>query len=75
VALNKGSMAGLIIFDLFAAFGVIDHPIPLNRLDFSFDIKEKALSWIKSYFIDKIHYISVANNTSPNTRLHVCVQQ
>ena len=37
----------LIMFDLFTGFDVIDHPILLKRLEISFDIKEKTLTWVK----------------------------
>jgi len=47
-ALDEGSMTALIMRDLSAAFGVIDHPILLKRLVFSFDIKENNFTWIKS---------------------------
>jgi len=40
-ALDEGSMTALIMLDLSTAFGVIDHPILLKRLEFSFGIKEK----------------------------------
>jgi len=43
-ALHEGSMTALIMTDLSAAFDVIDHPILLKRLEFSFGIKEKASS-------------------------------
>ena len=35
-ALDEGSMTALITLDLAAAFDVIDHPIPLKRLESSF---------------------------------------
>jgi len=41
-ALDEGSMTGLIMLDLSADFDVIDHPLLLQRLEFSFGIKEKA---------------------------------
>ena len=47
-ALDEGSMTASIMIDLSAAFDVIDHPILPKRLEFSFGIKEKALTWVKS---------------------------
>ena len=52
-ALNEGSMIALIMLDLSVAFDVIDHPMLLKRLEFSFGIREKALSWLKSYLVDR----------------------
>jgi len=46
--LDEGSMAALIMLDLSAAFDVNDHSVLLKCLDFSFPIKEKAITWIKS---------------------------
>ena len=44
-ALNEGSMTALIMLDLSLAFDVvIDKPILLKGLEFSFEIKEKALT-------------------------------
>jgi len=45
-ALDEGSMTALIMLDLSAAFDIIDHPILLKHLEFSFGIKEKALTWV-----------------------------
>ena len=41
---GEGSMTVLIMLDLSAAFDVIDQPIPLKRLEFSFEIKKRALT-------------------------------
>ena len=49
VALDEGSMTALIMLDLSSTFDVIDHPILLKHLEFSLGIKEKALTWVKSY--------------------------
>jgi len=53
-ALGEGSMT---------AFDVIDHPILLKRFELSFGIKEKALTWIKSYLNDRTQCASVADKT------------
>ena len=46
-------MTALIMLDLSTAFDVIDLPILLKHLEFSFGIKEKALIWVKSYLTDR----------------------
>jgi hypothetical protein len=40
--LDEGSMTALIIFDLSAAFDVIDHSIVLTRLDFHLESRRKV---------------------------------
>ena len=67
--LEEGSMTALIMLDLSGAFDVIYHPILLKRLEFSFGIKGKALTWIKSYLADRTQCVSVANKTSPDLSL------
>ena len=68
-ALDGGSTTGLIMLDLSAAFDLINHPILLKRLEVSFGIKEKALTWVKSYLADRTECVSVANKTSPNVSI------
>jgi hypothetical protein len=51
-ALGEGSMTALIMLDLSVAFDLIDHPILLKCSEFFFGIKEKALTWVKSYLTD-----------------------
>ena len=67
-ALVEGSMATLIMHDLSAAYNVIDRPIILKHLEFSFGIKEKALTWIKSYLGDRTNCVSFEYKTSPYKR-------
>ena len=57
-------MTALIMLDLFAAFNVIDHPILLKHLEFSFGIKVKALTWVKSYLTDRTQCDSITDKTS-----------
>jgi len=68
-ALDKGYMTALIMVDLSAAFDLIDHPILLKHLEISFEIKEKALTWVKSYLANITQCILVANKTSPDVGL------
>ena len=49
----------LIMLDFSAAFDVIDHPILLKRLEFSFGIKENALTLVKPYLPDSTTEIRV----------------
>jgi len=74
-ALDEGSMTALIMLDLSTAFDVIDHPILIKHLEFSFGIKKKALTWVKSYLTDRTQCVSVANKTSPDVGLLFGVPQ
>ena len=62
-ALDEGSMAVLILSDVSAAFDVIDHSILLKHLEFSFGIKERALTYVKLYIIDRTQCILVVDKT------------
>jgi len=63
------------MLNLYAAFDVMDYPILLKRLEFSFGIKEKAVTWVKSYLTDSTRCVSVADKTSPDVGLLFGVSQ
>ena len=65
-ALDERSMTTLIMHDLSAAFDVIDHPILLKRLAFSLGFKGKALTWLKSYIVNRTQFVSEADKTPPD---------
>jgi len=54
----------LTLLDLFAAFDTIDHFIPLERLSSWFRISSTALSWIKSYLLNRFFYVNIQNSKS-----------
>ena len=74
-ALDRRSMAVLILLDLSAAFDVIDHTILLNRLEYSFGISGNALKWMKSYHSDRVQCVAVGAETSTNKFLKCGVPQ
>jgi hypothetical protein len=41
------------MLDLSAAFDIIDHPILMERLQYSYGITGQALTWINSYLNDR----------------------
>jgi hypothetical protein len=59
VALDNNCCAVLLTLDLSAAFDVIDNNILLNRLDYAFGISGNALSWIKSYLVDRTQRVAI----------------
>lgn len=47
--IDSGNVSLLTLLDLSAAFDTLDHDKLINRLSFSFGIKDAVLNWIKSY--------------------------
>ena len=49
------------MFDLSAAFDIVDHSILLRRLEISFGIRGAALEWFPSYSTGRSQQVSVHN--------------
>ena len=58
-ALDKGSMAVLIMLDLSAAFDTLDHKILLKRLHGSFGVHQHAFKWFQSYLSNRSQCVAV----------------
>ena len=56
---DEGRVNALCLLDLSAAFDTIDHGILITRLERSFGIKGKALSWFRSYLTDRVQAVVV----------------
>jgi len=54
----------LTLLDLSAAFDTLDHSNLLERLTSWFGISSTALSWIKSYLLNRSFYINIENSKS-----------
>jgi hypothetical protein len=63
------------MLDLSPAFDVIDHNILLNRLDYAFGISGDALSWIKSYLVDRTQRVAINLDHSDDMQLKYGVPQ
>jgi len=68
-------MAALVLFDLSAAFDVIDHNILQTRLEHSFGVTGSALFWVKSYLSDRSQCVAIGMTTSEGKCLNFGVPQ
>jgi len=66
---NSQQLIGLTLLDLTAAFNTIDHSILLQRLSSWFGTASTALSWIKSYLLNRSFYVTIENSKSSATPL------
>ena len=68
-ALDAGSSAILLMLDLSAAFGTIDHDILLARLCNVYGITGNALDWFRSYLTDRIQRVVIEDSVSEDQEL------
>jgi len=47
--IHSGQLALLPLLDMSVAFDTVEHNLLIQRLSHSFEIKDRALSWLKSY--------------------------
>ena len=74
-ALDRKCLAALNLLDLSAAFDVIDHKILQTGLEHSFAVTGSALSWIKSYLIDRSQCVAIGMTTSEGKCLNIGAPQ
>ena len=60
-ALDSNCCAVLVMLDLSAAFDTIDHPILIDRLEYSFGITGSALMWMKSYLERRTQRVAIGS--------------
>jgi hypothetical protein len=75
LALDNNSCAVLVMLDLSAAFDAIDHPILMERLQYSHGITGQALTWINSYLSDRSQSVNIGNIVSTEKILSFGVPQ
>ena len=74
-SVDNGNISVLTMLDLSAAFDTLDHQILLSRLSFVFGIKDKALSLIESYLLDRKQKIKLNNLYSQDLPISFGVPQ
>lgn len=60
LASDSGSLTILFLLDPSSAFHTVGHNLLLSRLKTIFGVSELALNWIKSYFTDRCHIVSLS---------------
>ncbi|CAC5379890.1 CA [Mytilus coruscus] len=61
LALDNNCYAILVVLDLSAAFDTINHPILINRLEYSSGITGSALSWMRSYLDSRTQRVAIGS--------------
>ena len=65
----------LVLLDLSAAFDTVDHQVLPLRLETRIGIKDKALSWFRSYLMNRTQYVCIQGVKSSGKRLNCGVPQ
>ena len=73
--MNEEHVTLLVFLDLSAAFDTIDRDVLLRRLQCSFGITGKALSWFSSYLSDRFQHVVIDNERSNKFDLEFGVPQ
>ena len=73
--MNNQRVTLLILLDLSAAFDTVNHDTMLRRLEYSFGIQGKALSWFASYLSGRTQRIMINESLSKPFKLECGVPQ
>ena len=73
--MNNQRVTLLILLDLSAAFDTVDHDTMVRRLEYSFGIQGKALSWFASYLSGRTQRIMINKSLSKAFKLECGVPQ
>ena len=63
-AADRGNLVLLGLLDMSAAFDTVDHDILLHRIQASFGITGRALSWLRSFLESRTQQVSFNNTLS-----------
>ena len=64
IALDEGNEIILLLLDLSSAFDTVDHTVLLKRLECSFGISGKVLSWFSSYLDHRQQSVTIGDSQS-----------
>ena len=64
-AIDRSNLSLLALFDVSAAFDMVDHELLLQRLHLSFGIDGTPLNWITSYLADCSQMVVMGNTRTP----------
>ena len=73
--MNNQCVTLLILLDLSAAFDTVNHDTMLRRLEYSFGIQGKALSWFASYLSGRTQRIMINESLSKPFKLECGLPQ
>lgn len=73
--MNDQRVTLLLLLDLSAAFDTVDHDTLLHRLQFTFGVNGKVLSWFSSYLSGRSQQIAINETLSAEFELHCGVPQ
>lgn len=73
--MNNQRVTLLVLLHLSAAFDTVNHDAMLRRLEYSFGIQGKALSWFASYLSGRIQRIIINESLSKHFKLECGVAQ
>ena len=71
---DEGKITGMILIDLQKAFDTIDHKVLLGKLVY-LGFSESAISWFKSYLLNRSFIVNVENDYSDPGELNCGVPQ
>ena len=74
-ALDRKSMVILMMLDLSSAFDTIEHDVLLTRLEHTFCITDKALTWLRTYLSERHQNVVVDSTMSADYVLQCGVPQ
>ncbi len=72
---DSGKISVLVLLDLSAAFGTVDHNILLERLENWVGLSGMALKWFRSYLEGRGYYVSIGEHKSKWTSMTCGVPQ